>query len=341
MKHLITSGCSFTSHKRVNLQRNESDFLEDHIQFWYYTHWLKTLKPELDVYNMGSPGSGNLLITRSAIYKAKQLLKSGVKGEDISIIVEWSNFHRKSYFVSNEIKEKTPINTHEDYANDFINEKDYPGQKGYWLTIACPDMDKNPLEKLNPSVFKFNQNYLNTLYNDEERFIEWLEYFDYLITFCELNSIKLKSFFMHNPFSSIYNFGLIPYHSMNINEQIDELFIQKKIHNTWNETEDNIIKRFPWAEHLYKSIDWQKYCWFFNEEGLHKNGGVLEWAIRNQLKNSETEFNPLWMEYEQYGSQKEVEKKLKEGEASCWGHVSSCNYKKFTEEIILNWEMFK
>ena len=47
------------------------------------------------------------------------------------------------------------------------------------------------------------------------------------------------------------------------------------------------------------------------------------------------------MEYEQYGSQKEVEKKLKEGEASCWGHVSSCNYKKFTEEIILNWEMFK
>ena len=71
---------------------------------------------------MGSPGSGNLLITRSAIYKAKQLLKSGVKGEDISIIVEWSNFHRKSYFVSNEIKDTIPIKTHEDYANDFIND---------------------------------------------------------------------------------------------------------------------------------------------------------------------------------------------------------------------------
>ena len=63
MKHLITAGCSFTSHSRVNLQREEQDFLNEHPQFWYYTHWLKTLKPELDVYNMGSPGSGNLLIT--------------------------------------------------------------------------------------------------------------------------------------------------------------------------------------------------------------------------------------------------------------------------------------
>jgi hypothetical protein len=27
---------------------------------------------------------------------------------------------------------------------------------------------------------------------DEERFIEWLEYFDYLITFCKLHKIKLK-----------------------------------------------------------------------------------------------------------------------------------------------------
>jgi hypothetical protein len=341
MKYLITTGCSFTSFYRVNLQRSESDFMNDNKQFWYHPHWIKTLRPEFEIFNMGSPGNGNLLIARSAIYKAKQLLKSGIKGEDISIIVEWSNFHRKSYFVSNEIKEKIPISTHENYANDFINEKEYTGEKGYWLTMGCPDMDKNPLEKLNPNVFKFNQNYLNTLYNDEERFIEWLEYFDYLITFCELNNIKLKSFFMHNPFSPIYNFGLIPYYSMNVDEQIDALFVQRKIHNTWNETEDVIIKRFPWSEYLHKNIDWKKYCWFFNEEGLHKNGGVLEWAIRNQIESTDENFNPLFMEYEQYGSQKETENKLKEGHASCWGHVSSCNYKKFTEEIILNWEMFK
>ena len=30
-----------------------------------------------------------------------------------------------------------------------------------------------------------------------------------------------------------------------------------------------------------------------------------------------------------------------DGKCSEWGHISSQNYKKFTEEIILNWEMFK
>ena len=87
MTHLITSGCSFTSHYRVNIHRKEDEFLTDKAEFWYYTHWIKTLRPELNVFNMGSPGSGNLLIARSVIYKAKQLLKSGIKGEDISIIV--------------------------------------------------------------------------------------------------------------------------------------------------------------------------------------------------------------------------------------------------------------
>jgi chromosome segregation ATPase len=34
--------------------------------------------PELKVYNMGSPGNNNAIIARSAIYKAKQLIKEGV-----------------------------------------------------------------------------------------------------------------------------------------------------------------------------------------------------------------------------------------------------------------------
>ena len=341
MTHLITSGCSFTSHYRVNIQRKEDEFLTDAPEFWYYTHWIKTLKPKFNVFNMGSPGSGNLLIARSAIYKAKQLLKSGIKGEDISIIVEWSNFHRKSNFVSKDIIDRMPLETHENYAIDFINEKEYPGQKGYWLTFANPDMSQSSFVKLNRKVYDYTKIYLNTLYNDEERFIEWLEYFDYLITFCELHKIKLKSFFMHNPFSLEYQYGMVPHDYNTPEEMIDGLFVQRKIHNTWSDTEDKILNKFPWAAHLYKGIDWEKYCWFYNEEQLHRNGGVLEWAVRNQLKSSDEEFNPLFQEYEQYGSQTEIENKLKEGHASCWGHVSSCNYKKFTEEIILNWEMFK
>ena len=99
MKYLVTGGCSFTSHERVNIHRSESEFLKDEKQFWYYTHWLQILKPELKVFNMGSPGNGNLLIARSVLYKIKQLLKQGIPGHEISTIVEWSNFHRKSYFI--------------------------------------------------------------------------------------------------------------------------------------------------------------------------------------------------------------------------------------------------
>jgi len=341
MKRLITSGCSFTSHPRVNLQRGEKDFLNDDERFWYYPHWIQTLIPSIEVYNMGNPGNSNLTIARSAIYKAKQLLNEGINGKDISMIIQWSNFHRKAYFISNEIKNKIPINRLEDYANDFINEKEYPGEKGYWLTISNPDMDKSSLVELNPKIYKFNQNYLETLYNDEERFIEWLDYFDYVITFCKLNGIQLKTFFMHNPFSPEYHFGMLPSDYKTGEDIIKGLFIDKKIHNNWSEPDDIAINKFPWAEHLYKQIDWKKYCWFFEEEGLHKNGGVLEWTIRNQIKSTDDNFNPLYMEYYQFKTQSEVEKRILNGECSCWGHIGHTNYKKFTEEIILKWDMFK
>ena len=341
MKYLVSSGCSFTSHPRVNLQRGESEFLNDHLQFWYYTHWIKTLRPELEVFNMGNPGNSNLTIARSALYKAKQLLDSGINGSEIGIIIQWSNFHRKSYFISNEIKNKAPIDRLEDYANDFINKKKYPGEKGYWLTISNPDMGKSSLTELNPKIYKFNQNYLETLYNDEERFIEWLDYFDYIITFCKLNDIQLKTFFMHNPFSPTYQYGMLPSDYKTGEEMIKGLFIDKKIHNNWHEPDNIAINLFPWAEHLYKQIDWKKYCWFFNEENLHKNGGVLEWAIRNQIESTDDNFNPLYMEYYQFETQSEVEKRLINGECSCWGHIGHTNYKKFTEEIILKWNMFK
>jgi hypothetical protein len=340
MTHLVTSGCSFTSYSRVNLQRSEVDFLNDQEQFWYYTHWIKHLHSELSVYNMGSPGNGNLTIARSALYKIKELLDSGINGSDIGVIIQWSNFHRKSYFVSNEIKHKAPIITHENYANDFIKEKKYNGEKGYWLTMASPDMDRSSFVDLNPKIFKFNQLYLETLYNDEERFIEWLDYFDYLITFCKLYNIQLKCFFMHNPFSPAYHFGMLPSDYKDGNEMIQGMFIDKKIHNTWNESESIIFDRFPWAAHLYKRINWEKYCWFFEEENIHKNGGVLEWTIRNQIKSTDEDFNPLYQEYYQYGSQSEVEKNIIAGNCSSWGHVGHTNYKKFTEEIILKWEMF-
>jgi hypothetical protein len=47
------------------------------------------------------------------------------------------------------------------------------------------------------------------------------------------------------------------------------------------------------------------------------------------------------MEFEQYKSQSKLEEALRKGEMGCAGHISSCNHKKFTEEVILKWDMFK
>ena len=337
IKHLITGGCSFTSHERVNIHRSENEFMNDPKEFWYYPHWIQDQFSDMKVHNMGSPGSGNLSIARSVIYKINELLNSGIKGEDLSIIVEWSNFHRKSYFVSKNLLKKHPLEPNVNYATDWIKEKKHPGEKGYWLTCQVPDMSRSSLEQVNNRAFKFNQNYLEVLYNDEERFIEWLEYFHYLITLCENKKIKLKCFFMHNPFSPKYHYGMMPWNFSSGKQTIDALFVHKRVENNCNETESDLFEKFPYSEGLYKMIDWSKYCWFFNEENIHKNGGILEWTIRNQITSTYENFVPLYQEYQQYGSQSKTEEALIVGHASYWGHTSSENYKKFTEEVILNW----
>ena len=94
--------------------------------------------------------------------------------------MRWSH-KNTSYFISNNIKNKIPFEAHHDYVNDYISDKEYASQKGYWLNIATPDLKKSSLENTGLLSYKFNQTHLDTIYNDEARFFEWLESFDYLI----------------------------------------------------------------------------------------------------------------------------------------------------------------
>ena len=314
--------------------------MQDGRQFWYYPHWIQDKFPEINVFNMGNPGNNNSLIARTALYKAKQLIQLGINPNEISIIIQWSSYFRRSHFISNELTPYIEFEQHTDYVNDYINEKLYSGQNGYWANLAVPDMKKSSLETNNSPLYKYNQSYFETLYNDESRYFEWLEYFDYLIQFCENFGIQLKCFFMHNSFSLKYDYGLMPGGYPTKEAMIKGIFKDKDIINTWNDSEFRIDK-YPYTKYLYNSIDWYKYCWFFEENNLHKKGGVFEWTIRNQIESTDKEFNPLWMEYERFKSQSELEIALLDGKMGHTGHVSSCNYKKFTEEVILKWDMFQ
>ena len=169
---------------------------------------------------------------------------------------------RRSHFISNDIKPFIPFEEHKDYVNDYLKEKEQPGSNGYWMNLAIPDMRRSSMERENGRMFKYNQSYLETLYNDESRYFEWLEYFDYIINFCKANNIELKCFFMHNSFSAQYDYGLMPGNYNDGSAMVDGIFKQKNIFNTWNETEYR-IDNYPYTKYLYNSIDWDKYCWFF------------------------------------------------------------------------------
>ena len=340
MKYLVTSGCSFTSATRVNVHRTDDVFLNEPDRFHYYPHWLQKKFPDIKVFNMGNPGNNNSLIVRSIIFKVKQLIKEGVNPAEIAVIVQWSSYFRRSHLISKELVQKIDFKEHIEYVNDYNTNKTTAGENGYWLNIAVPNMKYSPIERLGKGrVYDYNQKYYETVYNDESRYFEWLEYFDYLINFCEKHAIQLKTFFMHNSFSLKYDYGLMPYNWKDGYDMINKLFVEKEIINT-QEDKEYRHDAYPYAKYLYDSIDWDKYCWFFAEEGLHKYGGVFEWTIRNQIESTDDTFNPIWMEFEDFGSQKNTIDALLNNKIGPTGHVSSCNYKKFTEEIILNWDMF-
>jgi|DEB0MinimDraft_4_1074332.scaffolds.fasta_scaffold10178_2 hypothetical protein len=82
MKHLVTSGCSFTE-TRSNI----------------VTSWAKHLAKELDLelHNYAYSSMGNSLIARQAIYGVEKLLETN-SPEDILVGIMWSGADRGDYF---------------------------------------------------------------------------------------------------------------------------------------------------------------------------------------------------------------------------------------------------
>ena len=102
MKYLVTSGCSFSRQEyRCNTEGNCFDFENDYIEMWRWPHWIKDLY-DVNVLNYGSATNDNHTIANSIIYGIEKLLKNGVLPEDISVIAQWSNFSRQSFFISKE-----------------------------------------------------------------------------------------------------------------------------------------------------------------------------------------------------------------------------------------------
>ena len=87
MKHLVTSGCSFSD-------------VENPEKTWPL-HLQDLLHDKYNFYNLGACGQGEDYISRSVICKVNQLLKD-YSSDDIFVITGWSGLQRRAILVNND-----------------------------------------------------------------------------------------------------------------------------------------------------------------------------------------------------------------------------------------------
>ncbi len=345
MKHIVASGCSFTNNFRINIG-DERRWERDPIQDWTWANWLQDyLKDTHTLHNYGTVTHDNKSIVRSIIYKVNDLLDSGVKPEDITVIAQFTTLIRNSFFITPE--KYHPINPKIRYErNDeswphttdyLINGKDKtsPYEHGYFHLTGGYNKTNNPIN-VDPVVFEW----LNGVMTYTERYFEWFEYITMLLNFLEVKGItKIKFFNMSNNFSKKYlsEGRTPPYYHTPTNKSVYECIVENRdICDTWEqkelEFENSYVKSYA------DKIDFKKYFWFFEENSLHLFGGMIEWSIRNFDYNMDGDLpKVLWREM----NGMDIEEQKKYLERSCYGNTSSILTKKFVNDVVLNWNIFK
>lgn len=277
MKHLIVSGCSFTSIVKPNIEvAADASVYGKPKEMWTWVEWIKYYESEkYKVYNYGCPTNDNDTIVESTLYSVNKLLKEGVKAEDIEIIIQWTAVSRKSFFIPRGMVDRNKIKTTY-HINDFITEKNYKYQYGFKYLSGGYNKTNN-LEELNDICF----NYLDKEYSNEERIINYLKNIIFISNFCKSYGIKYKFFTMRNNFSSD---AFQAYDGVNKNNkkqqevqlQVRPDLIEKKlIGYNWN---TGIFMDNPYINYLINLIDLNDF-WFYEVEKYHKYGGAMEWCI--------------------------------------------------------------
>jgi hypothetical protein len=292
MSHIICSGCSFTNfHATLDKKSN---------------FWPEYLGEYYNVYNMGSPTNDIKTTIRSLIWKANELLENGIS--DITLMTCWTFLNRDSIFIPRiptSVIHKTDY-THTDFKNGF-----YALSGNFFFNWMKENED-----------FENEKNYFSSkvkwVKTNEEDILSFLEWFYYLIVFCEAKGLKLKTFFIKDMLSIDENVfeGQIENNEV-VNEPLrfDEVEpILKDLYSTKNFNKKGFNKKFEdnlYIKKFYDLIDWEKYCWFYkNDYGQY--GGVYEWIYDNVEENRWVEGNDLVA-----------------------GHPSPNTWKKFVNDILL------
>ena len=292
MQTIICSGCSFTNFHAT--KDKGSIFWPEHLSQYY------------SVYNVGSPTNDNKTIVRSLIYKANELIKRGQK--NLTLIPCWTFMNRDSIYIPNvptSLVHKTDY-TYTNYKN------------GYYGLSGNNFFDWMNEEHDFENEKRFFNSKVRWVKSNEEDMLSFLEWFHYLITFCEANQIKLKTFFIKDMLSETTDIfeGQTETQEESI-KPLDYELLEIKLKQLFDESSFNKkgnVKKFNtnlYINNFYNIIDWEKYCWFYkNDYGVY--GGVYEWIYDNVEEDK-------WIE----------------GDNLIAGHPSSSVWKKFVNDILL------
>jgi hypothetical protein len=128
-----------------------------------------------------------------------------------------------------------------------------------------------------------------------------------------------------------------PYYHTSKEKSVYECIIENKdVCDTWEQKELQFDNSY--VKSYADKIDFKKYFWFFEENFVHLYGGIIEWSIRNFDYNIEGDLpKVLWREM----NGMDLDEQKKYLEKSWYGHTSSILTKKFVNDVVLNWEIFK
>jgi|TARA_Y100000034_G_scaffold135580_1_gene208101 hypothetical protein len=253
-KHLVISGCSFTQHNRP--------------ETWY--HNLKTDYDHPDVaeiHNVGIGGAGNYIISTMCINKVSELLKEGVRPEDVYVVIQWSGVSRKS-FIGDNRPSILPVDFSHCQAESEIKTLAAAGGSSKF----CWDIGKKNDER-------YWINYKDNYWSDECAFIETLENILRVQWFLKSSGVDFLMFLGWDIFTN-------PDSGQHMHGSWAGWFKANDGRGQWDKklpyvnSQNALLKdEFRWSTHLWRMIDFS--CFTFFENPKIKLGGMMQWGQYN------------------------------------------------------------
>ncbi len=255
MKHLVTSGCSFSETWPENPIEGQT--------------WADYLAPMLSrkLHNVAMTGAGNHIISSAVIKKVKELLDNNTRAEDIYVVVQWSGIYRFDRIVPKKIslgaQRQVSVENRSTGKKRFIA----PESDNEWIMCAAA---RN--ESIWPYLFSFM--------SKEQAFMETVENILRVQWFLKSNSIKYKMFNAWDIFTdglpkylgANYTCDLVLNHGNQFSENGDYTNINHTM----------LKENCKWVGYLFDYIDWQNF-WTYNNEKI-KYGGMTQWVLANVPK---------------------------------------------------------